>query len=504
MADSAPVTSAAPLVDAYVERPQPWRRRARVAALALAFAVAAASALLVDDGLASLVVIAAFTAVVGVIGLREPVWALVFLLITFLFRLVLPDVPANPFLAAFALLVLASGMWLVSNPTYRPRLGAVEIAMLLYVAWNVYSMLQDHEFPPWDVDFKGTLTLWRYLLIGTVIPFVVYYLSRALFHSTKALRILLTSIVALGAYSAAVSIMQFTGPTALVWPRYIMESPTWPGRANGVLNQPGSNGIVLIVGFVAAILLSANMTHPLWRRLLLMAVAAGCAVSVYLTHTRAIYLAFIIVVVLGVTLAKGFRRPFVTTLVVMTVGVAATWNTFTSSDREAGGVASTNEVYDRLNSNVTALWAFGEKPWAGWGLGRFLAVNTYHHQQYAPDVPWIRGLSVASHFNELGILAELGVIGLLLWLAVLVLIFAKLIRAVKALPTAGVFGRPLALTALMAMTALICLGVTVDLRLLDYPSAVAFCLAGAAAGALDRYRGTPNDRPYVPIARLRF
>ena len=67
---------------------------------------------------------------------------------------------------------------------------------------------------------------------------------------------------------------------------------------------------------------------------------------------------------------------------------------------------------DRLNSIQTAFWAFAQKPIEGWGIARFQVVNTYHHQQWSADIPWIGGYGIVSHENELGILAELGVIGL--------------------------------------------------------------------------------------------
>jgi hypothetical protein len=44
---------------------------------------------------------------------------------------------------------------------------------------------------------------------------------------------------------------------------------------------------------------------------------------------------------------------------------------------------------DRLNDAQTALWV-ALKPLTGWGIGRFAAVNTYHHQQWSPAIPWMR------------------------------------------------------------------------------------------------------------------
>ena len=95
-----------------------------------------------------------------------------------------------------------------------------------------------------------------------------------------------------------------------MWPRYIVDAPGWPGRANGVFNQPVANGMVLIVGMVVAIMLASDRAEPTWRRALLWLYALPSAVAINLTHTRAIYLAFVLVLILGVMLASGARAVF--------------------------------------------------------------------------------------------------------------------------------------------------------------------------------------------------
>lgn len=469
-------------------------------------AAALLAALKAPDSFATTILLAAVATAGAVACLRNPVWTLMFLLATMVLRLALPSVLGmNPFLIAFAAFVISAGIWLAGNPAIRPKIGAIEVAMLLYVGWNVWSIVQVHDLPALiDPTLAERMPLMRALLISAVIPFVVYYVSRAIFTNWAALRILLNTVLIIGAWSAAVSIMQFTGPRWLVWPRYIVDAPIYINRANGLQNQPGVNGVLLTTGFAVAILLLSTIQHSFWRRILLWAVAAGCAYAVYLTHTRAAYLAFVVVIIIGAVWGKAYRRPFVTTIVILGVGLALNWSAFTSSDRSAGGVGSTNEVYDRLNANMTAIWAFSERPWSGWGLGRFLAINTYHHQRWSEGTPWARGLGVASHFNELGILAELGIIGLALWLAVLLLVFRRLVQAIRTLPPLSVSGRPLALTAFMSLTALVVLGLFADLRLLDYPNTMAFALAGAAVGAFDRDRGAQIAPSYVRIPRLRF
>jgi O-antigen ligase len=167
--------------------------------------------------------------------------------------------------------------------------------------------------------------------------------------------------------------------------------------------------------------------------------------------------------------------------------VVVKWSVFTSPQREAGGVASLVEIQHRLNINKTALWAAAQKPLTGWGIGRFYAVNTYHHQQWSLDTPWILGYGDGAHETELGILAELGFIGLALWLCVLLLIARQLWRAYRTLPEGDLCGQPLAVIAIIAFAILLGTGLTVDIRNFGFPMAAIFLLVGTAIGWSDRH-----------------
>jgi O-antigen ligase len=217
-------------------------------------------------------------------------------------------------------------------------------------------------------------------------------------------------------------------------------------------------------------------------------VAIASGYGIYLTHTRAAWLSGAVVLIIGALIARGYRKGFIIAICLVASVIAANWSVFTSADRAAGGVAEVSETQGRLNADQTALWAFTRKPVAGWGIGRFQAVNTYHHQQWAPDVPWIHGYGIVSHGSELGILSEVGVIGLALWICVLGLIIRRLWTAYRTLPDHDLCGKPLAVTAIMAIAALICAGLTVDLRLFDFPMLPVFLLAGILVSRSDRYQ----------------
>lgn len=437
-------------------------------------------------------------------GLRDPVVAVLLLLVTTFLRVALPSIlPVDPFVLAYLGVVGAWAIWIARGIDRAPRLGAIECAMVLYVTWNVMSMFSSHQYGSVVPVSGAELSVPRFVLTGTIIPFTVFLVGRYTFDRVSAVRLLLWTILLLGAYSAAMCILQFHGPTALVWPRYIVESPSWEGRAVGIFDQPVVNGVVLILGFSVALLLAATRSEPRWSRILAIAIAVASAYGVYLTHTRVVWLAFAVVVLIGAASAKGFRTGFVMTGAVVAAAVAIKWSAFTSSDRSAGGVGSPDELQDRLNTAETAIWAVQEKPLAGWGIGRFTAMNTYHHQRWAPDVPWIRGFGIASHFNELGIAAELGLLGLALWLAVLFLLACGLFHAYRVLPADGLCGRRLALVAIMAFVVLVIAGLTVDLRFFDFPNAVVMLLVGIVIGWADRLpadQSTPDPHRRAPVS----
>jgi O-antigen ligase len=472
---------------------------AAAAALA-AIVVVVAAVRLPGAKFGQLVVLGAVALVLGVMVLRSAPFATIILIIAIGLRPATPHVlPIDTFWIVFAGVVGALVLWMQRNPD-RPRgMDAIEWAIALYMIWNVYSMISPHEYmaagegitaamASGKIHTSAPVVVWRLIVVQMLLPLVLYRVGRSAFDRAAVVRALLWAILTLAAYSAAMSIMQFTGPTELVWPRYMLDPKNWPGRAAGVFRQPVVNGWLLALGLAIAMLLLSRRSEPTWLRWFAFVVAIACGYGIFLTHTRDAWIGGVVVLIIGALIARGYRKGFIVAICLVASVVAVNWSTFTSSDRKAGGVGSMNEVHDRLNADQTAFWAFDRKPVAGWGIARFHEVNTYHHQQWAPDVPWIRGYGIVAHSHELGILAELGVIGLALWICVAALTIRRLWTAYRTLPDHDLCGKPLAVTAITALATLICAGLTVDLRMFDFPMLPIFLLAGITIGWSDRYQ----------------
>ena len=182
-----------------------------------------------------LLILGAVALVLGVMVLRSAPFATIILIIAIGLRQATPHVlPIDTFWIAFAGVVGAFVLWMDRNPD-RPRgMDAIEWAMALYIAWNVYSMISPHEYNATDEGVAASMAsgplqlttpvvVWRVIIGDMLLPLVMYRVGRYAFDRAAAVRALLWSILILAAYSAAMSIMQFTGPTELVWPRYIVD-----------------------------------------------------------------------------------------------------------------------------------------------------------------------------------------------------------------------------------------------------------------------------------------
>lgn len=432
-------------------------------------------------------------------GLNSPTFAVVMLLVALFLRdaLQLEELPAELYLFAFAGVLGASWLALTRGTDLVPQVGAVEAAMALYLVWSIGSIFLPHTYPEDKLS-----PAYSFILTSTVLPFALYMFGRFVLARERAVRVLLWTVVGLAAYSTLVSILQFHAP-ALVWPRYIVEldpsETNWADRAVGVFSQPVVNGLLLVIGFLVAMHLAHQPGTRGWQRTVLYVLSLVSLYAIYLTHTRVVWLIFLIAVALAAALLPRSRPTYVSLIVAMVMVAAVNWQILTSDDRTAGGVTSTEEVDDRLNIIITGWWAVQEQPVVGWGITRFAQVNTYHHMRWSSEVDWIRGYGAVSHLHELGIAAELGLVGLGLWLAVIALVARRLWRAPAALPRDGLCGRDLAVVASIVFVIWIITGWTADIRFFSFANTLVLLMVGVVIGIADRRALTPA--PAVPEPR---
>lgn len=420
-------------------------------------------------------------------GLNSPTIAVVLLVFTLFLRqgLRIEALPAEPYLFAFAGVLGAAGVALSRQRSRAPQFGAVEGLMAMFVLWCIFSAVLPHPYAESD----GTPAHY-FILLGVFVPFTLYVVGRTVLDNDRTITVFLWTLIGVWTYSVMHSILQFHAKP-LAWPATFASystSASWSNRALGVFGNPVENGYILVLGFVLALFLIRTPSVRPVPRAFLTVMTVLSLYAIYLTRTRVVYLVFLLALIGAVLLVPRVRAICGGMLAAGAAGVAAFAPVLLTDDRNSGGLLSSYEIQDRLNMIATAFWAIGEKPLAGWGIARFDKVNTYHHQQWSQEIPWFRGYGIEAHFMELGIATELGFIGLVLWIPMLVLVWRRLRIAVRRAPRGRdlLVGREL--VAMFAGFGVLwtIVGFTVDLRFLSFANAMAWLMMGVAVGTADR------------------
>jgi hypothetical protein len=383
--------------------------------------------------------------------------------------------------------------WFIAVVTHRRplrRFGLTELAMLLFILVQVGSVFLPHELPA-----STELTPMSIITRGALFPFMLFVIARQTMTDRRAVRNFLYFVVFAGAYTALTAIFYKFGPHALVFPREILDPSVGilPDRGRGPLLNAAADGITMVAGLIAAAFL---VMQPAIRfRKLIIAAILVLPVGIYVTQTRAIWLATGLAVVLGVMFAHGFRRYYVLILTLAVAFIGINWQKFLSSDRTQGGVTSEGEIESRLNDWATALWALDEHKLFGWGISRFPDVNTVHHQNWG-NIDWNLGYGFLGHNTHLTTAAELGWVGLILWAAVIVSVTVASARAWLLLPRRGLISRGLVFSFWCAWLGYLINAAIIDMRVFVLLNGLFFTWAGIVAGVGDRAReGTLEPEP---------
>lgn len=380
---------------------------------------------------------------------------------------------------AFAALAAGWFIQVVTGTQTLKRFGLTEATMVLFLLAHLISAVAPHALPE-----TASLPAQTLIVDGVFLPLAAYVMGRQALADARSIRVLMWFLVWLGLYLAAICIMQRYGGSSLVFPRQIVDASLGvnPERSRGPLLNSAADGIIMDFSLAAALFLGQQ--REVRHRWIALLTAVLLPLGIFTTQTRAIYLGAAVVILGGVVFARGYRRWYVYLLAAAVAVIGVNYQTFLSSDRTQGGVTSAGEVESRLNDWATAIWAFEQKPAFGWGIARFPEVNTTYHQAW-PGVDWQLGWGYLSHNTHLAFAAELGTVGVVIWVAVLGSILGRSIAAWRKLPSRGIVSRPLVLAFWFSFLAWLLNAAVIDVRLFIAINAIIFTWAGMLAGLAD-------------------
>ncbi len=411
--------------------------------LALVLGLAAASNTRAAAALAILTALAAATA------LKRSSIVIVLMLSVFLETLSLGGVTASRLIAPLALLVLIFE-WLRGNAVLRP--GPQLIPVVAYSCWALASTL-------WTNDSAGTISLLASLLIA-----LVYMMSFAmLVDSEDVLRAVLyvtagASLV-VGAYAAAT----FAGATGST-------DDLQGGRAQGAAGDPNFFASLQLI-VMPLILVIASDTRKQWLRYLLYAAVLVGLTSILSTLSRGALIALVTMLAILPFIPSrallGTQRQKALVLLVIAIGTAVLFTragfreevvgraktTFVGSGAEGGSSSGSGrgEIWK------AARHAASDFPVHGVGFGAFPSVSN----EYLLSTPGVnlenfavREGGIEAHSAYFGTAAELGYIGLALFLSIVFATAYQLRRtAVRAFQAGADFVGRVANACLLSMLA---------------------------------------------------
>jgi O-antigen ligase len=267
----------------------------------------------------------------------------------------------------------------------------------------------------------GTLTehtaFFRLLDAFGIFPFLVFLVAPVAFRSEDDRRVLLVAFVVLGAYLGLTTLFESLHLNALVFPKYILNAEIGDsaavGRARGPFAAAVQNGFALYgCACVAAV---AAATWKGWKgRTTAAAVTLLCLLGTFLTLQRSIWIASVVATVITLLCIPRLRAWLIPGLIggALTVLLALALVPGLSENVSTRAGESI-PVWERENLTVAALNMVEAKPLFGFGWGTFTEASGPYFRQ-SPDYPLI-GTAELCHDTYLSYAAEIGLIGLLVW-----------------------------------------------------------------------------------------
>ncbi len=329
--------------------------------------------------------------------------------------------------------VIVLGMMLVSSTlrvTSRrlPRFTVAEYGMLGYVVVSVLSILLQSN------NVAGTLI---YFYDHIFIPMCLYWVVKLSAPGEKPLKWLFPVALWITVSQVAIGILSWVMPWVLpsAWLNYA------GARTTGSLNSVSVYTTTLIFSGIL-VLFTAQSLRPGWKKTLLVLVYLSTLYAIFISYSRASWLAGGLVF-LGIVwlYPRFFFRLGLALLPIglLLGGFLLATQLQTAQDRLTSDEA-THSALSRLPVLVAAYRMFETKPLFGWGYENFDRYDRQFQGRFG-DLVNPDEKDHTSHNVYLTILAEQGLAGLLLILSPVFWLSYRSLKLYRHLPRRGLKGR---------------------------------------------------------------
>lgn len=319
---------------------------------------------------------------------------------------------------------------------------AIELIMVIFVPICLVSMIRT-GFLPASPDFPSP---WYVFISGYLFPFIVFVYAKNYIRSEQDASLIFHTLFYFGIYLCVMAFFEFIDLQQFIFPRYISDpvvSTLHLGRARGPFLNAAFNGVGILIGFICGLhLLQEKKGFPKFFHQVALLLFFP---AVFYTLTRSVYLGMLITLVIflgwyktSVSKWKLISLPLALVLILGLVNAPR----FLSSERREGGVYQIQEIDIRFALMQKSYILFTENPFTGVGLAQFIPASLHSYTGKTPFVAEEAG-SQFQHNHLLGIATELGIPGIMIYLALIVLILRRMKQLTGKLPADGILGNNL-------------------------------------------------------------
>ena len=303
-------------------------------------------------------------------------------------------------------------------------LGREDLRAFNFADWTIIALTTVISCSTITHDFRFLKNMpASRLLFFNLMPVGLYMVLKTSKLKAGDLKFIAVGFGLFGLYLACTGIAEVKEFTAVIFPKYIMnsESVEFLGRGRGPFLNPVSNGVFQIVCFCCLLMWwprSNNIT-----KLLLIVSALVISVGVYATLTRSVWISLIAACGLFIWLpssrqAKGAMIVLVTLLAVIAIPFSENFVSF-KRDKDVS-LADMQRSADLRPLFVLVAWdMFQDQPITGVGFGQYAREKYPYLQNPHTNKPLYLTKTFMQHNVFLAYVTETGLIGLACLLAML-------------------------------------------------------------------------------------
>lgn len=332
---------------------------------------------------------------------------------------------------------------------------------------------------------------WLATLFNVIVsPFGIYLVARNSRYNFKNTLWLLRGIVCIGIYLALTACFEHFHINALVFPKYIVDPQVGIqyGRARGPMVGSNPMGEWLVLVYLATCTImpySKTFTKYLLCGLLMLVV-----IGIYSTLTRGVWVSFAIAAFLAASFGGKFgvqsRIIFVLLFVAFFLGVGSKF----SFEGQTLFSRRQNTIDYRLSNDETTFRMGMANFFTGVGYGNFKANWSKYFTSAARGLT--KDLSDGNHNTYLGLFADLGFLGPMLYITLFGLVVERCIHVRTSLGRHCPFEAAVCLTALALVAITLWEGVSGDNRFDPTLNTITFLFVGITA-SIGRTRFKPRQ-----------